>query len=352
MVADTKDVFDEFEISEEEIEATLGDTEPLLQLPSLFEKLQRMNSNHQHKYGNVETIYDDLDQLKKSGEQPTAEQEQLLADVELIETFTSSGLYKFVYTSKEIHELATLLRLMSMKNRPDFDGIEADILDVLSGQRGAFFDKSLSGTRQRAERNAPTRQGMQWATLIDKATTASDRLLESLNQSEDRKEYIIPIIDPASDQKRDLTAVYQFVANHFAYSVLMNRSVVTKKLNEAAFEENCQIIKDYYESIQPLLAELPADLRMGIPVGTRGQIRTMRPQQHLDNLIEFMNARLAKRDKGRGMSLGYKANAVRALRLQYRIAHFIEDINAYLRGDSDGNVTVLDIDDTAKQYSS
>lgn len=343
------DDLDEFELDIEEIEDIIGDREPIIVLPSLMDRIERFTSVHDHKFGRTETVNDVLYGCRNaSDEELTEKQRTLQQDIKIITEFSpSSNLYVHVYTPKEIHELAESLSLLRQKNRPDFDGVEADIIDVNMGRRAYVrHDQELAGVVRRASSTEDGRKGMQWTTLKNQAALASDRLGDSLEKSEERSEYRFRMIDPdlpAGDRK-NLAVVYQFVADHFAYNVLLQRSIRHNNANQQAFVTNCSIIRDYMIEVADLIESIPGSMRMAIQVGRKNQVRKIHPKVQMRTLLASMEARLENGDKGSGMNKGYKHDTSAALNLQYRIAHFVDDINKFLSGEADGEVTVIDDD--------
>lgn len=339
------------DFSSVDIEDLLGDKEEAIQLPSLFDQISRFTSSHEHKYNPV-TVYDRLQDLDdRPSEELSEEDLQLISDIEYLEGFSYSKVYKYVYTPKEINILCNDLRRIreeGARSRPDFGGLEGDILAVLRGSREHYFKNNLSlqGNLERAERDAPGRRGMQWSTLRDRARQASESMrVSSLEKSEETKEYIIPLRDPdaiGSEHDRDLSRLYQFVTDWFAHNVIISRKLNAKQKNLAAFEGNAEIINDYVEDNGDLIDSLPDDFRITIKVGRARQERKVKPADHLRYLVQRMNDKLNNDDVTSGLGASYKHNTDGALRLQYVIAHFIDDINKALVDEAGDTVTVIE----------
>ncbi len=339
---------DDFELSEELIEEELGEVEPIVQFPSLMDRINKFTSPNTHKYDEV-TIFSAVKEVEKiPAETRSPEQQQTIDDFEFVSKFCSSPerMFKYTYTTEEIHTLAEALRVFSQKNRPDFNGVEMDVLDVVRGRTTYLGDnRGLHELIRRAESDEEGRVGMQWATLKEKSRIASARLRDtSLTKSEERKEYLIPAVDPEASGKgktNDLTDVYQFIFDHFAHNVMSARALAVDKVNQEAFVGNVTIIKSYMKEFSELFDELPEDLIMDVSFGSHGQTRKYKPREYIDWLIGVMDERHANDKVGQGMTKGYRLDTSAALKLQYRIAHFMNDLNKFLVARTGGEVSVI-----------
>ena len=339
------DLGDDIEIPDEEIEELLGTREAEVELPDLLERINRFSTVHAHKYDDESTVSMVLGEIEGKDD-IGPEDEKVIADVEYVQQYIkfNSRLFTYVYTPEEVSALADKFRLLSKKNRPDFDGVEGEIVDALMG-RIAHTDVSDIGVARRASQDVEGRNGMRWGPLNEKAGKASGTIRTMFGDSEDRQDYLLKIQDPDSDNKVDLTAVYQFVADLHANEVLLRRSAESERVNVEAFEKNVGIILSYMEEIEPLLEQIPEDLYLEISVGRKGQVRRYKPASHLRELVENMKARYENGDSvTTGIQKGYLVAPQGALNLQYRIAHTITGINKLLSGESDGEVTRLEDD--------
>lgn len=289
-------------------------------IPNLSDRLDFITSIHWHKYHPEKTISEMVPAIKAvDRDQRTTEQQQVLLDCASLGSFTKSVAYVDVYSPEELHSLATNLRRFRQKNRPDFDGVEGDILDILASRRGQL-PANIEGAIKRAERNEDNRAGMQWANLNEFANAACHVLRDQLEQSAERESYIIRVRDPEPDVYPELSSVYQFVADHHVFDILGERSKAASEDRQEAFRKNCQILNEWYAEAAPILNQVPRDIKLE-RFGAAYQIGRM---------VETMNNRL-NGNESRGRNKRYGLDPVGAINLQKRIGHSVEHVREQLR---------------------
>lgn len=311
-------------------------------LPSLLDRLEHSHTVHTHKYDESDCVRDALKLVEqKEPQDRTPADEVLITDIDTIAKFAGrAGYYQFIYTPEEIHTIAVTLRTLEKKNRPDFDGIEDDLIDVnsalLRGDPRKYGEEAvrIKGIIARAANSGPKRRGMTFETMVRVASTANTILSDTLDASEERREYIIPVQDPEKSTGVDLSAVYQFVVNYNAYQILLKRSAAAGSLNRAVFENNCTIIDDYMTQVADVLDGIPTDIVIEQGVKSsfsgRGSVRKHRPADYLRRLQSVMHERLANGATGQGNTKGYKVDSMAAYRLQRLIGHTVEAVNEKL----------------------
>lgn len=312
---------------EREEQAAAEDTEGAAfadQIPSLISGVIRPLSIHEHLRNSDCTVRAraaEAEAIEPS--QRTSEQQQLLADITTLGRFSDSTSYQDVYTPEELHKLVVDLEHLSAKNRPDFDGIEGKLLDLIaeSARREASERTDrLQGVLEREAQDSPYRKGMQWNTLIEVAMLAS-KYIAHLNEGRkygvDMAGYAISLHDPLPQRYPDLSLVYQAVADMYVMDVIGQRSLKVDGPNQEIFRSNCQKINDWYEQVDSVLSQLP------------GRLEVRKLRDHLKELIALMNIRLQG-----GESAGYKKdytfNPTGAIKLQLRIAHTVERLKEQL----------------------
>lgn len=295
------------------------------EIPSLLPQLEHIDSAHLHIYDDSKSVYTKAKVAEKTPEDKrTPEQKQLLGDVETMRSFARySSSYKDVYTPEELRGLVGRLELLSKKNRPDFDGVEGRIIDVvLDGLRREVggIPKNVREIARRAEKNMEGRKGMLWDTLAEMAKVASAIIRERAKGY--TRDYFVDIRDPEPDNHPDLSRVYQFVADDNALAVVGQRMDKSQEARREAFVTNSSLINEWYSKVEPVLARLPRDFRVG-RFGAAYEVRQM---------VETMNNRL-KGDTLSGRDKDYRLDTVGAIKLQQKIGHTVEAIRAQLSGD-------------------
>jgi hypothetical protein len=293
-------------------------------IPSLQDKLHYIESQNVHLYDESCTVTVHLDKaLETPPEDRTPEQIQLLVDlIKLREFAPHSTLYQYCYTPEELHGLVEALSKFSKKHRPDFNGLEEKIIDILVSalSKGEVDREDIPGLAQRADEDKPNRRGMQWGSLEKYAERASTVI--RLNCYGVNRDYFIDVEDPNPTKKPALKGVYQFVADSHALEVIGQRNIAVQQVRKDAFVENCAIVNEWYAQVEPILAALP---------------RTMRIEQssvawHIKSLVESMNTRLEGSVKY-GRDKDYARDPAGAISLQKRIGHAVELVKDMIRKD-------------------
>lgn len=172
-----------------------------------------------------------------------------------------SSSYVDVLTPNELGEVVGTLNLLRQRNRPDFEGVEEDILTTL--EKSGTANKTAQGAikRARGQRQAG-RKGMQWDTLTSLAAEANRVWGEgpSFVFSDNSYEYTVPIDqDPDYNPEKqkqgsvDLRPVYQFVATSAAFKIMANRSAATYELRKETYRKNAEIINQWYAEVEDVI---------------------------------------------------------------------------------------------------
>jgi len=114
----------------------------------------------------------------------------------------------------------------------------------------------------------------------------------------------------------------QFVADDNALAVVGQRMDKSQEARREAFVTNSSLINEWYSKVEPVLARLPRDFRVG-RFGAAYEVRQM---------VETMNNRL-KGGTLSGRDKDYRLDTVGAIKLQQKIGHTVEAIRAQLSGD-------------------
>lgn len=279
-------------------------------IPDLFPQLEHIASSNIHLY-NPEITAEAV--LRESEESTDDEQteviQQLKADLTFLEKYCSD-LNLSVYTPAEIHQLAERFRTYSLKIRSDFDEIEAELLSLLS--RSDFDQREdhirlLEGARERFEKETANRKGMTWETMETFCAYGIDKIKNGLPQSLEVSAYFFTAKDPESFRIKNLSVIYQFIANVFVKDVIGERSASNvNDVRKEAFVKNCEIINAWYEENKETIELLPQALK-------------------IKGLIDTMNRRLTSNDRG-GEYRSYQYGPVGAIKLQYVLAHIIREL--------------------------
>ena len=305
-------------------------------IPSLLPELAWITSANEHRYDESNTVYTKSSLAKKTPEgKRTYEQQSLLDDMDTIQAFAPySSSYEDVYTPKELHGLTTELRSLSSKNRPDFNGVEGKVLDVVIGAMRTtdLVPSSVREIAKRAEKSQDTRKGMQWDTLVKLASEASKIIRCKATKSS--SEYFVDVADPAPKVTPDLSKVYQFVADAQALEVLGKRTSATQESRRDAFVSNCEVVNEWYAQVAPILANLPHDFKVG----------RFSAAWEVASMIETMNARLVG-DEKTGRKKDYRSDPAGAISLQKRIGHTVEAIKQKLSGEDIDETEIVPLED-------
>lgn len=322
----SEDSFEECETFVEVPSAPAGAEWPSLdELPELMPLLGRTTTANHHRYDESETVFSIASRARHTPpEARTAEQRQLLDDIEHMKRFAPRAYsYDETYTPSELHSLVETLRLLSQKNRPDFNGLEGQMTDVVSSayNSGGLSEMSrrVRGAIQRIERDGEGRRGMTWGMMTDFAVEASAIIRTGSTgiKAGGIRDYLITVQDPEANKKPDLTAVYQFAADYHALTVMGMRSVDVQAANRQTFVENCAAINGWYQDTAAVIAGMPLRYKHDrLPV-----------RWELPNLIASMNARLEGAERS-GRNKDYALDPAGAISLQLRIAHTVTRIRA------------------------
>lgn len=340
----------------QELETTERKTlPPIDSIPSLFERgVKGPDSLHEHKYDQSNTVWTHVSNAEDSPKsERTYQQVETLEDVKRLEAYApyTSG-YMDVFTPDELHALVGKLDLLREKNRPDFNTIEAKIIDVVIRNKDSLGG-DIVGIARRAEQNTDSRRGMQWATLNKLAGAANDTLVMSMFKGDDRARYIVPIArDPdydSTDKKSvDLKAVFQFVATSHAFDMYGERSLGAREKRLQTFLANRDIITQWYEEAKPSIDQLPGDRdfadSLDNRVGYRRKPARSGIQFFMSKLMEAMEKRYEGSESS-GKFKSYKSDPAGAINLQLMIAHKVEAIREKLGAGihpADQEITPLD----------
>lgn len=303
-----------------QLEEAVQETIAAEAIPDLLPQLDRIISLHEHKYNTGNTISAQV----KAAEavEPrlrTAKQQQLLEDVDILGLFTDSTKYQEIYTPSELHDLVKKLQLLSQKNRPDFDGIEDQILRILDDQRRKNLlpirNITMDGLMKRADIDTPHRLGMQWDTLVETAGVCSKVIANSMSGS-DQLSYLIDIGDPQPDKDPDLTSVYTFVAYNHALDTLGQRRSKTDKLNQEIFVANYQVITTWYAQNAEVLDKLQKEGAKRLVAQIKNMLNTMYIRSEGEEIA--------------GAGKNYRIDPVGAITLQKKIGYTVEEIKTLL----------------------
>lgn len=330
---------------------------PVDSIPSLFEAgVKGPDSMHAHKYDQSNTVWVHVSKAEDAPKsERTYQQAELLEDVKRLEAYapyTSS--YMDVYTPEELHALVGKLDLLRERNRPDFNSVEAKIIDAVI-RNGEYISSDIVGIAKRAEQNADGRRGMQWATLNKLAAAANNALAYSMYKGDDRRKYLIaidrdPDFDRTDKKSTDLKDVYQFVATSHAFDMHGERSIGANDKRRQTFIDNREIILDWYATAKSGIDQLPTDRAWVDSLSSGDDWRRRRKparsgiQFGMSKLIEAME----KRYEGGQMSgkfKSYKSDPAGAINLQLLIAHKVEAIREKLGAGihpADQEITPLD----------
>lgn len=339
------------------VDLTMQDQpEGLTALPSLMDRLDRFSTAHVHKYE---------DEPDSDGEEHPYSISSMLASDEAVERHGElqsliDRLNKFVdtvrgpwyldvYSPEEVQQLVETLEALDLTNRPTFDNVEADLVDYIRPLAAQPNANRYKGIVKRADEAAAGRDGMQFDTLIAVAQESSDRIKDKFfRDDEDREDYRIPMRDPeAKSRGKDLTPVWQFIADQFAVDTYGKRKSEAQKADADAYRNNCKTIDVFVEENAELLAaasdagiklrnefvDRVRNRRRGaatniITKGKRSESVTMvAPDVIIGRLVDQMHRRLGNKESGSGLSKGYLQDVGSALRLQYAIAHYVDSLN-------------------------
>lgn len=307
------------------------------EIPDLLSQLGPILNLEQDTNGPSDTVYLRAREAEKTPEEKrTLEQQQLIKDIETMGSFSRDPLYKFAYTPEELHGL--VLELLSLKEmrRPNLNGVESKILDM------AFFIKDkgrekLGGVKVDgllARSTNDKRQGVQWSTLINCAKDITKTIRSAIGgKGGGMSNLLIDIKSPESKGTNrkdniDLTPVYQCVADVYAFKVIGQRDIPIYDKNCATFIANCDIINQWYDSVEKTLTGVPREYKI--------QGYKTSPAWTIENMVNIMNGRLAGNHKS-GVKKDYKLDPAGAIAQQLHLGHAVEEIRNMLKIASAGD---------------
>lgn len=322
-------------------------------IPSLSERLQKMNSMHIHLYDEIVTpraAYQVA--IEKEPADRTQEEQDLVRVVGLLQQrfLKNPNNLKFleVYTTQDIFNLFKELNKFRKKDRPDFKDLEGRVCDLAGAKmRYRQPDLALDGVKERMESGKTGRRGMQWSTLKRISSQASDKIRSQFfanagvpGKEQHRQHYIIDIVDRQGTQP-ELSEIYQFIADDFAYQELGRRMSGSSVKSRKAFIENCDIIKEWLAEIEGKLDQLPEGFRLEITEEhrRRRQTKALFEVQSPANLIKSTASDIEIRKKGNGTKprhKNYLLDPIGAINHQLRLGHIVEDIKLQLRNYNPG----------------
>jgi hypothetical protein len=115
------------------------------------------------------------------------------------------------------------------------------------------------------EKDAPGRTGMTWQSLAKHANRACDtmraRFFAGGFKNTHLKDYIIEVVD-RSTTAPNVSWIYQFVADDFAFDILAERKTGAQKTTLERFTDNCTIITEWLDQSKDILNQLPNEFRL------------------------------------------------------------------------------------------
>lgn len=321
-------------------------------IPSLTERLQGAVSEHLHAYGEIETAKTVLDRAAaKSADERTEEEDNITRAVFVLRRRfledPNDLSFLDVYEADDIFQLTQALNKFSRKNRPDFDDIEGRILDKAASYvplQSKEVAKDVQGAIDRMTQDKPGRRGMTWQSLAKHASRACDtmraRFFAGGTHNVHLKNYIIDVGD-RSGTKPDISWIYQFLTDEFAFNVLAERRSVQHTSAEERFTENCAVIKEWLAEANELLLQMPEEFRLQRhEKRRRGRYGTRHRRAAYENATAYTSITNATRDiEIRQMGTGdsrtprhkpVKADSVGALNHQLRLGHMINRLKEEL----------------------
>jgi hypothetical protein len=244
-------------------------------IPDLYERLETHASKHIHIYDGLITAKQTLEAAQAKPEADrTQEENDVMKAVFMLRRrwLMNPDKLKFlkIYDASDIIELATRLNRFRKKDRPNFSDLEGKMLDKASAKMPMrstkHLSKDLKGVIGRMHEDKKGRTGMTWHSLQVNAERACDLIQTRFivaggAKNEYLKEYIIEIAD-RSGTKPDLSWVYQFIADDFAFDVLAKRIGDSQATAKERFERNCNLINDWFEETKTLVDQLPKEFRL------------------------------------------------------------------------------------------
>ncbi|GEM_PF-4717016 len=322
-------------------------------IPNLTDRLEGPTSAHVHIYEKIETAQAVLDRAVAKPETERSEEEDNLCRAVFVlrRRFLMNAddlSFLEVYEAQDIFELTKRLNRFSRKNRPDFNQLEGQILDKAAAaipllDRGVSQD--IRGAQERMERDEPGRTGMTWHSLAKHANRACDtmraRFFAGGAKNTHLKNYVIEVGDH-SPKKPDLSWVYQFVADDFAFDVLASRRSDQQVSAQERFMKNSGVIAAWLEEARDLLSELPEEFRLTRPLSARPGYRFQNAQAIYENVTArtgIMNVIHDLEIRREGTSNGRVArlkpmtlDPLGALNHQLRLGHMIDQLKSELIG--------------------
>ena len=325
---------------------------PVTPLPPLLESLEKITSPNGHLYDATSAA----DALKSDD---TAVAAQTAIDG------LSPYLYKHAnlmvphtYSPEELMGITRRLSALNIEDRPTFNDTESLITDQLRSllRTGGISDKDkrrVRGIIERADASDDVRDGMQFNMLNDMAEIASEPLKEWFGGSEERRDYVITVVDPQKGGSREngtkrpnMEHVIEFVALDEAKNIAGERQRKATALNIAAVLANSGIIDAFLEeNAEQIKAATDAGIQLrdtfvdevrnrerskqrhpGNPIPESVTMRS--PLELLNSLNELQRARIENGEGGEGLRKGYEQDPEAVLRLQYSIGRHVGNLIA------------------------
>ncbi len=315
---------------------------PLESIPSLLALgVKGPDSMHIHKFDPSNTVWTVSSQAEDTpaGER-TDEQIQLLQDIDHLKTYAPyTSDYKGVFTPDELRALVAELDVLRQRNRPDFDAIVGNIIGTVI-RNEEIIPGRIVATAKFADNRPNGRSSMQMRSLRTLAGEANKALAQLLYKNVNLANYIVPIkrdpdYDPMAEKSIDLTPVFRFVAMSHGFDIYGQRSLEARQKRLETFEDNFAIITTWYESVKPIIDQLPSDVAFADSLETDTGWSHPRKaarsgvQFVIQNLIETMDKSYSGNEKY-GRHKSYKLDPAAAINLQLLIAHHVENIRQKL----------------------
>lgn len=250
-------------------------------IPSLTERLERSYSAHQHAYGDLETLQTMFHRITGPNAEKATDQENtaLLQARAVLPKFvpdlknSEGGLridhpFFRVYTAEDMQELQVLLRAFSPKERAEFNGLEARVLQtaiMAFDHPEMSVPQELENAIERMHTDNPARHGLQWASLEKYAYLASDAIRKRMraggSQNQHLKDYVFNAQD-TSGTDPDFTFIYQFIADEFAMNTYAKRVDSGSQVTKSRFAKNCGIITEWLRETEEILSKVPNELSL------------------------------------------------------------------------------------------
>ena len=319
-------------------------------IPSLMERLNKSVSKHEHAYEGFISAKEVLTGALSKNENDRSEEEHIICGVVYIlrsRFLSDPNDLKFleVYSVDEMISFCIALRKFSKKNRPDFNELEAEILDHAAKPLRLLDrrpSKELEGARKRMEANLVNRRGMTWHSLNYHSARASDSIRAYLfgggQANIHLKNYCIDVCDRSEGQP-NLSHIYQFMADRQAIDIIGARLAKQQNYTKDNFFKNQEIIEQWLSETQELLASIPKEFRLERYSKSKRTAPTRRisKYENFSAITSIMStiADLRIRADGSGASKTrrhkpYNLDPQGALNHQLKLGHLVENLKQQL----------------------